>query len=68
MRWAVTSLGKRRFFLVGLDQVYSRAANAIIRDEVTALGGEIAGEEYLLMSSTEVADVVHRIAEDAPRA
>ena len=66
VRWAVTSLGKRRFFLVGLDQVYARAANAIIRDEVTALGGEIAGEEYLLMSSTEVADAVHRIAESAP--
>ncbi len=66
VRWAVASLGKRRFFLVGLDQVYARAANAIIRDEVTALGGEIVGEDYLLMSSTEVADAVHRIAESAP--
>lgn len=66
VRWAATSLGKRRFFLVGLDQVYARAVNAIIRDEVTALGGAIAGEEYLLMSSTEVAGAVHRIAESAP--
>jgi urea transport system substrate-binding protein len=66
VRWAMRSLGKRRFFLMGLDQVYARVANAIIRDEVAALGGEIVGEEYLLMSSTEVADAVHKIAGSGP--
>ena len=43
-----------RHRLVGWDSVFSRAANAIIRDEVGGLGGEIIGEEYVLPDSTEV--------------
>jgi urea transport system substrate-binding protein len=66
VRWAFRSLGNRRFFLVGLDQVSARAANAIIRDEVTALGGEIVGEEYLLPSSTVVASAMRRIVQSTP--
>jgi len=43
---------------VGWSSVYSRATNAIIRNEVDALGGEIIGEEYVLPDSTEVTRVV----------
>ena len=64
--WAVGFLRKKRFFLVGWNSVYSRAANAIIRDEVEACGGEIVGEEYVLPDSTEVTRVVRRIAQTEP--
>ena len=64
--WAVGFLRKKRFFLVGWNSVYSWAANAIIRDEVQACGGEIVGEEYVLPDSTEVTRVVRTIAQTEP--
>ena len=64
--WTVGFLRKKRFFLVGWNSVYSRAANAIIRDEVEACGGEIVGEEYVLPDSTEVTRVIRRIAQTEP--
>ena len=65
-RWAFGFLGKKRFSLVGWNSVYSRAANAVIRDEVEGLGGEIIGEEYVLPDSVEVARVVRTIAQSEP--
>jgi len=66
VRWAFDSLGARRFFLLGWDSVYSHAAHAVIREELAALGGQIAGEEYLLPASPEVSGVVRRILETQP--
>jgi urea transport system substrate-binding protein len=66
IRWAFAFLGKRRFFLVGLDQVYSRAVSAIAHDEVAALGGQIVGEEYLTLRSTDATDVVGKVVETRP--
>jgi ABC-type branched-subunit amino acid transport system substrate-binding protein len=48
VKWCFDHLGKR-FFLVGSDYVFPRTANAIIKDQVGALGGEIAGEDYILL-------------------
>ena len=64
--WSVGFLRKKRFFLVGWNSVYSRAANAVIRDEVEAAGGEIVGEEYVLPDSTEVTRAVRMIAHTEP--
>jgi urea transport system substrate-binding protein len=66
VRWAFDSLGARRFFLLGWDSVYSHVAHAVIQEELAALGGQIAGEEYLLPASTEVSGVVRRILETQP--
>jgi urea transport system substrate-binding protein len=66
VNWTVGFLRRKRFFLVGWNSVYSRAANAIIRDEVEASGGEIVGEDYLLPDSTEVTRVVRTIAQIEP--
>lgn len=63
--WSMEHLG-RRCFLVGSDYVYPRAANAIIRDYWTALGGEIVGHHYLPLGSALVHDVVAAIAAAAP--
>ncbi len=56
-------LNRRRFFLVGSDYVFPHAANAIIRDKLKSLGGEVVGEEYLLLGSAKVGGVVRKIAE-----
>jgi urea transport system substrate-binding protein len=66
--WAFAFGHKRKFFLVGSDYVFPRAANAIIRDELKELGGEVVGEEYLPLGSYEVQDVVDKIAAARPDA
>lgn len=65
VKWCFDNLGKR-FFLVGSDYVFPRAANAIIRDLVKALGAEIVGEQYLLLGSTQTAAAVAEIVRTRP--
>ncbi len=66
VRWAYGILGKKRFFLIGWNSVYSHATNAIIRDEVAALGGEIVGEQYLPPLGADVAAVTRTITRSKP--
>jgi urea transport system substrate-binding protein len=65
IKWSFDRLG-RRFFLVGSDYVFPRTANAIIRDQVTAMGGAIVGEAYLRLGDREAGPVVARIREARP--
>jgi urea transport system substrate-binding protein len=68
VKWCVSFLKKKRFFLVGSDYVFPRAANTIIREEAKGLGAEIVGEAYLLLGSSDVRDIVHQIAAARPDA
>jgi urea transport system substrate-binding protein len=65
INWSLENLGQR-FFLVGSDYVFPRTANAIIKDQVTAAGGEIVGEEYILLGSTDVDRIVQSISASEP--
>jgi urea transport system substrate-binding protein len=60
VKWSLDNLGKK-FFLVGSDYVFPHTANAIIRDQLTALQGEVVGEEYLLLGSKEVGRIIDQI-------
>lgn len=62
VRWCVSTLKKKRLFLVGSDYIFPRTANAIIRDQAAELGAEVVGEEYILLGSADVSDVVSKIA------
>ena len=66
LKWCVSALGKKKFFLVGSDYVFPRTANAIIRDQAKLLGAEIVGEEYLLLGNSDVGDMVRKIAAARP--
>lgn len=66
--WLFAFGQKRKFFLVGSDYVFPRAANAIIRDELDELGAEIVGEEYLPLGSFDVQSVVDKIVSARPDA
>ncbi|HVW37610.1 MAG TPA: transporter substrate-binding protein, partial [Pirellulales bacterium] len=66
LEWAVKTLGKRRFFLVGSDYVFPHTANAVIEDDLGRLGAEVVGEEYLRLGSLEVRDVVAKIVAAKP--
>ncbi|MBK1986116.1 urea ABC transporter substrate-binding protein [Sphaerospermopsis aphanizomenoides BCCUSP55] len=65
VKWSFDNLGKR-FFLVGSDYIFPRTANAIITDQVTALQGEILGEEYILLGSQKVEPVIQKIIATKP--
>jgi urea transport system substrate-binding protein len=65
VKWALDNLG-RRFYLVGSDYVFPRSANAIIRDQVASLRGEIVGESYLLLGAVDVEPIIARIVETQP--
>lgn len=67
VKWCFDNLGKT-FFLVGSDYVFPRTANAIIKDQVSAIRGEIVGEEYILLGSSDVRAVVQKIKETRPDA
>ena len=65
IKWCFDNLGKR-FFLVGSDYVFPRTANAIMKDVIAALRGEVLGEEYILLGSKDVKEIVRKIARAKP--
>jgi urea transport system substrate-binding protein len=60
--------GKRRFYLVGSDYVFPRCANAIAKEQIKALGGEVVGDTYLPLGSAAVDDVIADIVKTKPDA
>ncbi|HEY8506517.1 MAG TPA: transporter substrate-binding protein, partial [Gemmataceae bacterium] len=64
--WAMKSLGKKRFFLVGSDYVFPRAANAIIRDHLLRAGAEVVGEQYVPLGGQEFDAVLAAVAAAKP--
>ncbi len=65
VKWALDNVGKR-FYLVGSDYVFPRTANAIIKEQLASQRGEVAGEDYLLLGSTDVDAIVDRIVAARP--
>ena len=65
VKWAFDHLGKR-FYLVGSDYVFPRTANAIIKDQVKALRGQILGERYVPLGSLSVETIVSDIVDLQP--
>ncbi len=63
--WLLENKGKR-FFLVGSDYVFPRTANTIIRAQLEAKGGEVVGEDYLTLGSTEVTPLIAKIKAALP--
>jgi urea transport system substrate-binding protein len=66
VEWAFATLGKRRFFLVGSDYVFPRAAHAIVRDKLAELGAEVVGESYIAFGSIYVRPAVEHIVATEP--
>src|SRR5262249_18285083 len=66
VRWAITAQKRKSFFLVGSDYVFPRAANEVIKDHLKAMGGELAGVEYLPMGSHDVGPLVAAIDRARP--
>jgi urea transport system substrate-binding protein len=65
VKWSTDNLG-RKFFLVGSDYVWPHSVNAIVSDQLKAMGAEKVGEEYIFFGSSEVQDVVDKIKAAKP--
>jgi urea transport system substrate-binding protein len=66
VQWVLTSLGKKRFFLVGSDYVFPRAAHAIVRDHLQKAGGQVIGEEYVPLGSQKLEHVINALIKAQP--
>jgi urea transport system substrate-binding protein len=66
VQWCHEKLGARRFFLVGSDYVWPHCVNAIIGDQLAALGAEKVAEAYIPFGSMDVAAAVRAIVETKP--
>jgi urea transport system substrate-binding protein len=66
VKWAVETLGKKRFFLVGSDYVFPRVAHEIIKDQLRLLRAETVGEQFVRLGSQEVQSVVEAIVQAKP--
>lgn len=66
VKWAVTNLKKKKFFLVGSDYVFPRAAHEIIKDYVKSIGAQVVGAEYLPLGSAKVDAMVRAIVKAEP--
>jgi urea transport system substrate-binding protein len=58
--------GKKRIYLLGSDYVFPRTANIIVKAQLKAEGGIVAGEEYVPLGSTDFSSVVKRIIATHP--
>jgi urea transport system substrate-binding protein len=65
LRWSLASFGPR-FFLVGSDYVFPRAAHEIIRAQLARWGAQVVGERYVPLGSPDMQDAVSAIAASRP--
>ena len=66
IRGAYETLKKRRFFLVGSDYVFPRAANEAVKDYLGAFGIEAVGEMYIPLGGSDVQPVIDAITAAQP--
>src|SRR5262249_40481492 len=66
IRWAVNNLRKKKFFLVGSDYVFPRAAHEIIKDYLRSMDAQAVGVEYLPLGSSKVDAIIAAIAKAKP--
>jgi urea transport system substrate-binding protein len=65
VEWLLTNKGKN-FFLIGSDYVFPRTANKIIKNQLAALGGQVFGEIYIPLGSTNVEFAIKEILKVLP--
>jgi urea transport system substrate-binding protein len=63
--WLLENRGKK-FYLLGSDYVFPRTANQIIKEQLKAEGGELAGEEYTPLGHTDYSTIISKIKAAKP--
>ncbi|PZD94864.1 urea ABC transporter substrate-binding protein [Paenibacillus sambharensis] len=63
--WLLENRGKK-CYLLGSDYVFPRTANKIIKEQLKAEGGELAGEEYTPLGHTDYSTIISKIQQADP--
>ena len=66
VRWAFDSLKSRRYFVVGLEEVWSRTSAEIAKDSIKAAGAELVGESYTTTMTPNVEAMIEAIGQAKP--
>ncbi len=61
VNWCYETLKARKFFLAGSKDIQSYSSNALIKDQLKAIGGQLAGEKYVELDGTGMADLIAAI-------
>lgn len=59
--WIVNKLGKKKFFIVGSNFLYSREASKVTKGRIKLAGAEWIADEYLEFGSAETGSLVNKI-------
>ncbi len=59
------NFGAKGFF-IGSDYIYPKESNRIARAELEALGGEVVGDEYAALGTTEFITIINKIKQAQP--
>ncbi len=63
--WLAENYGKK-FYFVGSDYEYPRVTNAKAKEYLAEVGGEVVGEEYVVLGTTDFSSVITRIKRADP--
>lgn len=66
IRWAYDLLKARRFFIVGLEEIWSRSCAEMAKDAIRAAGAEVIGESYSAPGRPAVEAAVDAIRQSKP--
>ena len=66
VRWAYDSLNARKFFVVGLEEVWSRCTAEIAKDGIKASGATLLGESYTTSITPNVDAMIEAIHQAKP--
>lgn len=66
IKWLSDTLKPVKYFLVGSDYIFPHMANAIIKDQVSALHARVVAEEYLPLGSFDVDSIIKKISSENP--
>jgi urea transport system substrate-binding protein len=61
--WIVNKLGRKKFFIVGSNFLYSREASKVTKGRIKQAGADWVADEYLEFGSAETASLVNKIKE-----
>jgi urea transport system substrate-binding protein len=65
VKWFLDNVGPR-FYLVGSDYIFPRAANAIIKDYLRLYGGKVVGEGYVPLGGEDFGAIARQIKRERP--
>ncbi|MFO0890907.1 MAG: urea ABC transporter substrate-binding protein [Isosphaeraceae bacterium] len=66
VNWCYETLKARKFFLAGSKDIQAYSSNALVKDQLKAIGAQLVGEKYVELDGAGTAEMVASIKAAAP--